>query len=274
MASNMRFLNIQNVPASRYNSPKLQCSPVTLRDGTKAYAKINLLSELAKRPTNEVLTFIPLFTRDTFRTAPDGVYTWILSDKGFFANKVHSILELGTLHLNLAEHTAASYIYGAGECGKMGGTLEYNTLSGSFMVPLIRKYSNNVDLDERVHSTIEHMFGAMGFETIIRVEKTLIDKERMPLTEDELAMYVRAGYTVYLYDRETTCNNKDKLRIEAELRAKTAALKFFKKDTEQYRKAENYIQTLQTELETVKGYVPKLYKGGTRKRRRALNYRK
>ena len=266
MASNIPFLNTPNIPLTIYNSPRIQCAPVALRDGTTAYAKINLPPELSKKRTNHILAFIPILTRDTFRTASDGVYTWILSEKGFFANKVHSVLELGTLHLNLADHTASSYIYGAGECAKMGGALEYNTLSGSFMVPLIRKYSDNTHIEDRLQSTIEHMFGAMGFETIVRVDKTFIRKESMPLTEDELRLYVRAGYIVQLYDTESKCNNRDKLRIEGELRAKTAALKFLTKNSEQRRKAENYVETLKTELDAITSYVPKLYEGGVRKR--------
>jgi len=242
-----------------------------MRDGTTAYAKINLPPELSKKRTSHILAFIPLFTRETFRAAPDGVYTWILSEKGFFANRVHSALELGTLHLNLAEHSASSHIHGAGECAKTGDTIEYNTLSGSFMVPLLRKYSENeqAPIEERVHTFMETMFRTMGFVSITRVDKTFIRKETMPLTEDELAMYARAGYIIYLYDADTKCNNKDKLRIEAELRAKTGALKFFKKDTEQYRKAENYIASLKGNMEVLTKYVPKLYepaKGGARKR--------
>ena len=271
MANNMPFLTMPNIPLNIYNSPKLQCSPVAMRDGTTAYAKINLPPELSKKRTSHILAFIPMFTRETFRAAPDGVYTWILSEKGFFANKVHSALELGTLHLNLAEHSGSLQIHGAGECAKTGNSITYNTLSGSFMVPLLRKYSENeqAPIEERVHTFMETMFRTMGFVSITRVDKTFIRKDSMPLTEDELEMYARAGYVIYLYDADTKCNNRDKLRIEGELRAKTAALKFLTKNSEQRRKTEDYIGKLQGDMEALTRYVPKLYepaKGGTRKR--------
>ena len=73
---------------------------------------------------------------------PDGVYTWILykpntysnEQTQFAATKVWSALELGTAHLALAARVKAKTIHGAGELKRTGDTIEYNLLSGTFVL--------------------------------------------------------------------------------------------------------------------------------------------
>jgi hypothetical protein len=265
MSENRPHTIVKSIPLNLYNSPKLQCQKVILKDGTTMYAKIKLPSEVSKQKYNRILDFIPLVSESEFMHAPDGIYTWIRSEKGFFACKVFSALEIGTLHNNLADRTQSLRIYGAGECKKTGKAVIYNLQSGTFTRNLVRNHNN---VQNSIQTDFEATMRSFGIDSISRVDTSFIHKDTMPLTEKELSIYSRAGYNVFLYEDEAFCDDKYKMKLNMEKRTKEAALRFSKKNSSQYGKLHTDLKEIHSQIHTFNTYTPRIYKiGGARTRK-------
>lgn len=151
------------------------------------------------------------YTSSTFPDAPDGIYTWILGDKGkFFAGRVRSILEIGTTHKQLADASKSKHIYVGGECSKSGKKIYFNIQSGSFSVKIIRR-NNTTGLNEetkqqRLQAKGQAAFESMGLTAFGYIGSySLINSETVPITKKELQQYVHAGFDVYLYKNSDDC---------------------------------------------------------------------
>jgi hypothetical protein len=189
-----------------YGVRKNQCSKVIINDKTY-YANIKIdvsaNSTLLESIKQSINTEYTLYTADTLLTAPDGIYTWLLSDEGFFAIKVHNILELGTLHMVIAERTNSTNVYLSGELLKTNRAIRFNLLSGTYMVPLLKKVKNNSILREEAIK----LFNDMHFNSVENVsgEPTYISEDRLPLLYEDLLIYHNAGYSIKLYDDKAQC---------------------------------------------------------------------
>lgn len=151
------------------------------------------------------------YTSTTFPDAPDGIYTWIIGDNGkFLAGRVRSILEMGTLHKQLADVAKVKHIFVAGECKKEGTNVQINLQSGTFSLEIIRRKNqsgfNQSTKQQRLQSKAVSIFEAMGLTPIfIEGNESFINPMNVPITKQELQTYVDAGFHVYLYTAEKDC---------------------------------------------------------------------
>ena len=256
-------MDVIPVKPTAYNYPKSNCADVLI-DGVRYFVKIQLPDSLKNKGTNTILSAIPVYTKDTFRGAPDGVYTWIISDVGFFACRVFSYLELGTLHTDLAARTGSSKIIGAGELSKVGDNIRYNLLSGSYTRHIVSENTNG-SRNRNISGSVDTIFRELGFD-VRRVADTFITKEAMPVTKEELSFYASQGYEVTLYDTQLRCNPVMKIaQLSTQLRGLTSMISSTK-DESRRTALQTQISALQSEIDALTTYTPKRYAGGRRTR--------
>jgi hypothetical protein len=138
-------------------------------------------------------------------TAPDGVYTYILCEKGFFANMTKSILEIGTVHAQLAHRVGANHIYVAGEfklsTDATGRHIVYNTLSGTYMLAHKSK--------KAAEDTIKGVFAKLQEKGItanyLDVTKPTLIYDFTPITLSELKELQTCGLDISFYNSFKIC---------------------------------------------------------------------
>ena len=143
---------------------------------------------------------VKIYTEKTFADAPDGTYSWIYTNKGFYASIVRSTAEHGTRHIQLADRVKASELYMAGELQKTGKNVLFNFFSGTFMAKYMENSNNIV---EPLVADAKKLFERMELESMYGSEyETMINA---PLTHDELQSFKESGFTVYLYPDQMDC---------------------------------------------------------------------
>ena len=134
---------------------------------------------------------------------PDGVYTWILYKTGaysgeqtqFAATKAWSALELGTAHLALAARVKAKTIHGAGELKSTGGKIEYNLLSGTFVLKWISSRKNApLCKGTELERYIDTQFKAKFPDATSHPSTFITVGDLPPFNEAELAHYRAKGF--------------------------------------------------------------------------------
>jgi hypothetical protein len=140
---------------------------------------------------------------------PDGLYTWIFYHRAaspvqFAATTTWSALEMGTTHLAIAARVGASAVHGAGELRKSGDTYTYNLLSGTFTGEWKKKMKGTCTADA-LETYIDTEFKLRFADAdITRTDRTLIDPN-LPVTEDEIATYTKAGWTFQFFQTQKDC---------------------------------------------------------------------
>jgi len=158
---------------------------------------------------DDFLNDIPLIHE---RPTENGYYTWIIysrsdEEKVFVACKVLSILEVGTIHKALAHKVDADKIHAAGEIFLNNDKLYFNLLSGTYMRNTFnrtRRRRGRCDVDELEDLIIVKMKGYLG-DNITWTSRPLISEAVLPVTQDELDLYMRYGATVQLFDLVDEC---------------------------------------------------------------------
>lgn len=143
------------------------------------------------------------------KSLPDGLYTWIFYHRAaspvqFAATTTWSALEMGTTHLAIAARVGASAVHGAGELRKSGNTYTYNLLSGTFTGEWKKKMKGTCTPDA-LETYIDSEFKLRFADAdITRTDRTLIDPN-LPVTEDEIATYTKAGWTFQFFATQKDC---------------------------------------------------------------------
>jgi hypothetical protein len=143
------------------------------------------------------------------KSLPDGLYTWIFYHRAaspvqFAATTTWSALEMGTTHLAIAARVGASAVHGAGELRKSGDTYTYNLLSGTFTGEWKKKMKGTCTPDA-LETYIDSEFKLRFADAdITRTDRTLIDPN-LPVTEDEIATYTKAGWTFQFFATQKDC---------------------------------------------------------------------
>jgi hypothetical protein len=167
----------------------------------------------------------PLFTLKDIPMLPNGIYTYILCDKGFFANMANTIIELGTVHIQLAARSKCTKLFGAGELrmrdikkeelpknaiGDLKSAdygrirlLEYNVMSGTYMLGSSTREAATKYVNE-FFSWVQGLFKNTFF---IRFdEKTFIDtSDSLDITPVFLAQSQACGLDIDVYDDKRSC---------------------------------------------------------------------
>lgn len=270
-------MNVEPPKNNLYNSPKIQCTEYTHPDGSKYFARISIPNKNAntRRLVRErLLAAIPLYTPETFAdSAPDGIYTWIMSDKGFFATPVYSMFEHGTLHSNLTDRTGAARVHSAGEAKKTGSQLAFNLLSGTYTRHILDAATDHETAEKGMESDMVAFFTSIGLRDVrVASKKTYITG--LP-TESELNMYAAAGYDVYLYKTKDACQGVKRPVVQRRLDtvSKQLAQHTFANPVLQ-EKLETEKAKLEVELAALDADMPVRLTSGGGGRRRSMRRRR
>lgn len=158
----------------------------------------------------EYIYTVPVFTKSDLESAEDGVYAWIFcklpgeegGEPQFFARKVHSILEIASLHKAIARAVDAATLHGAGEVKKEGSTLTFNFLSGSYMQLDCNREARETFMTS--YLTKPDLFGSNAKIATDRM-KTFITN---PPTMSELQEYANKGFRICLHNSKEECLSK------------------------------------------------------------------
>jgi hypothetical protein len=274
-------MNVEPASVNFYNSPKLQCVKYGRPDGSEYYARVSIPSKNANTRRNvrgRLFAAIPLLTHETFFGAPDGIYTWLMCDKGFFASPVLSVFEHGTVHANLTDRVGASRVDIAGEAQKTGDQLRFNLLSGTYTRHILEAAGMNATGkghdEEKYMAAVKIMetrmidfFKSLGFGDVVMTEGgTLITG--LP-TESELRMYAAAGYDVDLFKTKDTCVGMKRKLLENRITLLTRQLgqNLFKEPKWQ-EKLGREKAALEAQIAELNANVPVRLTGGRRRRTR------
>lgn len=205
--------NAANAPYEEVNSTtflpsyeqKRQCALYTTTSGEKWYIQITMPPHIQKEDFYDKL---PLYSSNTFLNAPDGIYTWILTKRtggspAFFAIKVQSFLEIGTVHKNIAERAGAAKVYAAGELRKEGQKISANVMSGTYSCRIIERHPNRSN--SLINTTVQHL-ESMGLDVKVLPCGTILKPESIPVQKDELELYNSIGCEIKMFKTKGDCN--------------------------------------------------------------------
>lgn len=199
-----KFVDVDVSRTNNYSNPGKKGTYT--RNGRLYYLKIK---KRANRNTvkDNLFRLNPIYTSDTFRTAPDGVYTWLESERGFFAIKTKNKMEIATLHMDLAIRTESTKIFVAGECLKVGNSINFNTSSGTYSLEIIHKYGG--DTSKELRERAVNLFLRMGFDIHDTQNniKTYITNNYTPTQLSNLRNLQRIGYNVRMFNNPTNASN-------------------------------------------------------------------
>jgi hypothetical protein len=95
--------------------------------------------------------------------AENGLYRWLLREKGLVAIPVESQQEIGSLHVNLWSWTPTlGQVIAAGELKKRGTRVYYNFLSGSF----VHDYLNTEEKRKQLVAYVNKQFRSLNLTPI------------------------------------------------------------------------------------------------------------
>lgn len=204
-------INVAPFNSSLANAKKEQFNLNTYKVTLKRPVNANLDSLTRKRREK-----IPILTIEQLRAAPDGVYLYILTDKGLLFNQVRSHLELGTAHRFLAKESGSLHVFVAGELTKTGGAIAFNLMSGTYTLEILSLYATDGEreaIEERMRQHVQSLLEANGF-AVRFTRETFITEAAMPITRDELRNYAGIGYNVRAYNRKTFCSKLDMIKLK------------------------------------------------------------
>jgi hypothetical protein len=172
--------------------------------------------------------FVQLVGGDPRRIRPvpiesggDGIYTYLFDGaKTLYTAKVANQFEIGSLHLTLAFLAKTPRVLAAGELRLTGPTVEFNLLSGTFMEKWMVETLRGACDTEIISQTTKLFTAALPGKKHIYTDEHFITSEKVPVTREQLNVYLDAGFEVRLYDTKGDCKLNPDL-----LRAKLAAWK-------------------------------------------------
>lgn len=183
-----------------YKTSRESCFMTTLSDGKEYAVKITPppSTNNFRKTRKSLRRSLPVFSEKTFHDAPDGIYAWLYTDKGFFTIKVDNLLEFGTRHIQLADRIQATKVYLGGELEKTRNNIMFNVLSGSFMPTIKNDYGRNKNYE----GDARKLFTRMGYSSLYTPTTVM----KVPVTETDLRRYASYGYLIELYDTQADCS--------------------------------------------------------------------
>ena len=201
-------------PREKYNSqPRHRCQPTTIR-GQPYFASVFMepgLTSERKRELRRCLDIqVPIYTGiDAVPMLSDGGYIYTIglrhgdadkdiTESDIFFQPVRSSLEFGAVHGIMVEREGIGTVLAAGEMQKTGNTIEFNMMSGTFMIGY--KYESE---STRIADII---FGSLRDKdmtvTFSNDGSSLIGRD---VQEHELMNAKDCGYTVELFRVRDRC---------------------------------------------------------------------
>ena len=211
----------------------------------------------------------PIYTEATFPSAPDDTYLYIVSDKGFFANRVRSYMELGTYHKILASESNSTKIFVAGEVRKKHSAVWFNLLSGTYTLTILGTHKNRPAVEHLMRERMEALFRSYGLEPSFTTT-TFISPALLPFSENELQLYKNIGYEVRSYSKEGYCSPIEIMRLKHGIQAQQRLYQRIQKMGGDTRTIEAEIDTLEKKLSAAETCVRESKRmGGNREAKKA-----
>lgn len=176
----------------------------------------------------------------------DGIYTFIVDQRGRVkTSRINNGLELNAKHFSIVlSDPSITSVRGAGELRKIGTNIEFNVLSGTFMLDWIDGCESEI-----IEETKRSLQDAFPTNTITY---TPAEYARTQVDEAALDSYVAAGYEVRLYPTKRACLTYSPSFYEVLLEKKIGDL-----------------TNIQTQLELSKSYIVYVPPVPSRKRKRS-----
>ncbi len=212
-----RLMKVKRIPSGRFQRSMFntlsrhRCKPANI-NGVRKYASVYLGPHIKNedKPAIRACIDYPLHIIEGIDNVPimlDMGYLFVIgttkesnneSDAQIYFQPVLSSLELGSQHAILVMRTGIVHVYAAGEMRKEGKHVDYNMLSGTFMVGF--KYETNaIDMTDT-------LFGSLrDHDMTVKHNKSgrpLIDRD---VLKGELLHANRCGYSVELFNDEKRC---------------------------------------------------------------------
>jgi hypothetical protein len=179
---------------------KFHCMPITRNNDSKHYLEIFPPADL-KSTIEKLDTIAPIYR--SMDDVTDGTtFTWLVSDRGFFACEASSVLELGSTHISIlirSGHVAGEKVYSAGECTKTLNEIYFNVASGCIS-RLIKNKSKVIAKAKEVFRGFSLPSRFVDHQTA--TFKTMITSSP---TDALLHKYKTIGYDVRMFNTEENC---------------------------------------------------------------------
>jgi hypothetical protein len=152
---------------------------------------------------HELLSLFPRLNESELLKANDGVYCWLLySIEGsdtvkFVCTEVVSPFEIGTRHQSIAYNNrlGVNKIYGGGELIKMGSSIRFNLLSGTYSRPMLR-----YNFNKSKTKTLIDGFTAFFPEAVYDNSMDSYIHKVNTVSNELLEVYKKYGYIVRLFE--------------------------------------------------------------------------
>lgn len=187
-----------------YRNIRGKCERLVLPDGSVVFPRMEYAGKTrfnAYKTRRNSMRAVPFYTKKTFPDAPDGIYAWIDSDKGFYAAFVRSKTEHGTRHAQIADRVSATEINLAGEIEKTGRNIIFNFYSGTFMWD----HLDENETEENLRKEAMDLFTSMGL--VAEYGKTREELIQNDPSLEELEAIKKIGYNIYLYKSKPACES-------------------------------------------------------------------
>lgn len=181
--------NVYLIPQGIPNSEKNE------NNKNRQYEKYRSYIGHLKHSMKQLNKKLRVFRNEEIIGAPDGIYTWIIKNDNFYAIRVFTQQEIGTLHLDLDRYTRheEGSISSAGELKLEKSTIQFNLQSGTYTAK-INGFQPVAD--------IEHLFRELQGTTLFNeiqkdaneitdIIKGNEDPEIVEITEDEMKALLR-----------------------------------------------------------------------------------
>lgn len=170
-----------------YGTPYTDCSRYIDSVGTKWFVKLEGKGDLAKIPA------IPI------TSGGDGIYTFIADQDGRVTTaRIINAVEVNVKHFSMVlRDPSITSVRAAGELRKRGTNIEFNVLSGTFMLDWIDKCETVI-----IEQATRFLQAAFPGHTVVYNPD---DYARTPIDTAALDSYVAAGYEVRLFKNKRDC---------------------------------------------------------------------
>lgn len=137
---------------------------------------------------------------------PDGIFNFIfINDNTLIAAPLENAFEIGSKHKHIAIQKKGSNILSAGEMMKVGKTLQFNLMSGTFMKDFMLNTLAGLCKNELIQRTIKLFQLYYPMYKIEFITRSFITAKSLPLKREHVIKYKQAGYEVRLYPSKNAC---------------------------------------------------------------------
>lgn len=192
----VRTVNGRNVYLIPQGIPNSETNEINKNRQYEKYERyMGYLKNSMIKLNEELRKELRVFRNEEIIGAPDGIYTWIIKNDNFYAIRVFTQQEIGTLHLDLDRYTRheEGNISSAGELKLEKSTIQFNLQSGTYTAKI-----NGFQLIPDIAYLFRMLQGTTLFNEVQQDANKITDiikenenPEIVEITEDEIISLLR-----------------------------------------------------------------------------------